>query len=336
MKKLFLKLLLISSPILAVLLLYVWKDPFKVLYHYDAYYKKDDSSVVFDYNSDFVSTRTLINNFSKYQYDSYIMGGSRSGYFEMKDWEGHIHDTNTYHFNAIFESLYGVEKKLQFLDKQGKPIKNLLLVIDAKLLSKVGNDPRYTVTKDPITSGESAIRFQLNYVKGFFNYKFLYSYCDWLATGKVKKYMRQQQLLYRTYIKYDVKRNETIQVYANEKIIYGKKDYYQVNKDMFYKRDTKQQYGQPVIGDTQMAMLRNIKAILNKKGTNYKIVISPLYNQIKLAPMDLKKLQDIFGAGSVYDFAGINNITNDVHNYYEIYHYRPQAAKQMMDSIYAR
>lgn len=336
MKRLFLKLLLISSPILAVLLLYVWKDPFKVLYHYEAYYKKDDSSVVFSYNRDYIATRTLINNLNRYKYDSYIMGGSRSGYFEVKDWEQHINDTNTYHFNAILESLYGVEKKLQFLDKRNMPIKNILLVLDAHFLETTTNDPRYAVTKDPLTSRESSIRFQVNYVKAFFNYRFLYAYIDWLTSGKIKPYMRKEKLLYRNYIKYDARHNEIIEVYANEKIQYGKVDYYQLHKNAFYTRDSVQRYGKPVIGDSQKALLNSMKNILSKHGTNYKIVISPLYDQIKFSPTDLKILQDIFGVSNVYDFSGINDITNDMHNYYEVNHYRPHAARQIMDSIYAR
>lgn len=34
-------------------------------------------------------------------------------------------------------------------------------------------------------------------------------------------------------------------------------------------------------------------------------------------------LKDIFGYENVFDFSGINEYTNDIHNYYERGHYRP-------------
>ncbi len=83
-----------------------------------------------------------------------------------------------------------------------------------------------------------------------------------------------------------------------------------------------------------MALLRNMKKIFDQQHTQYRIVISPLYDQVKLSSRDVTVLQNIFGSENVFDFSGINTITADMHNYYEGSHYRPHVARQIMDSIY--
>ena len=81
-------------------------------------------------------------------------------------------------------------------------------------------------------------------------------------------------------------------------------------------------------------MLTEISRLLHLHHTQYKVVISPLYDQIKFNPSDLQVLQEIFGRQNVYDFSGSNAITSDYHNYYEESHFRPVIAQRLMDSIY--
>lgn len=335
MKKLFLKLLLILSPVLAILALYVWKDPFKVLYHYDAYYKNKDSTVTYGLNEDYLTTQTFIQNDPRYHYDSYIFGGSRSGFYQVADWEKHIHAYASYHFYSTRETLYGINKKLAFLDRRGDAINNALIVMDDETLKGVTNSSGAFFMKHPALSGESRVRFQLESVKAFFNRHFLYAYCDYLINHKVKMYMRQNRTMTRDYFYYDAKTNEAIHTYMNELITYKREKYYQRRSAMFYTRDSILHYASPVIKDTQRVMLQQMSDILKKHHTVYKIVINPLYDQVKLAPADLAMLRHYFGSENVYDFSGINDITQDKYNYYEAYHYLPSVAARLMDSVYA-
>ncbi|MCX6296671.1 MAG: hypothetical protein NTX97_11510, partial [Bacteroidetes bacterium] len=77
-------------------------------------------------------------------------------------------------------------------------------------------------------------------------------------------------------------------------------------------------------------------SILKSHNTQYKIVISPLYNQEKLDPGDLNYLVNLFGGENVFDFSGINFITNDFHNYYETSHYRPFVCDYILNIIYSK
>jgi hypothetical protein len=81
-------------------------------------------------------------------------------------------------------------------------------------------------------------------------------------------------------------------------------------------------------------MLLEIADIFKKNKTNYKLVINPLYDQVKLNQQDLDILIKLFGKENVHDFSGINFITNDYHNYYENPHYRPHIADYIMGEIY--
>ena len=59
-----------------------------------------------------------------------------------------------------------------------------------------------------------------------------------------------------------------------------------------------------------------------------------MYDQKKLNIEDLSILNALFGKENVFDFSGINQITNNLYNYYETSHYRPHVAKKIIDEIY--
>ena len=74
--------------------------------------------------------------------------------------------------------------------------------------------------------------------------------------------------------------------------------------------------------------------IFRKHKTNFKIVLYPLYNQTKTNTADLLKLYEIFGRDNVFDYSGINVITENIHNYYESEHCRPTAGRMILTEIY--
>ena len=80
--------------------------------------------------------------------------------------------------------------------------------------------------------------------------------------------------------------------------------------------------------------MKRIAEIVQAAGAQVRVVISPLYNQIKFSPRDLSILNNLFGEGVVYDFSGINPLTKSYTGYYEQSHYRPKLAKAVLDSLY--
>jgi hypothetical protein len=86
------------------------------------------------------------------------------------------------------------------------------------------------------------------------------------------------------------------------------------------------------ISQTEAKTLLMIRKILINHNTRYYIVITPLYDQLKFNDSDLELLTGIFGR-HIYDFSGINEITNNEYNFLDGLHFRPCISKQMIDSI---
>ena len=91
-----------------------------------------------------------------------------------------------------------------------------------------------------------------------------------------------------------------------------------------------------VLKDKQVEMLHDIRSIFLKKKTQYKIVISPLFDQKKINRKDLKILQNVFGERTIHDFSGSNELTRNIRNYRDSGHYRPHVARHIMKSVYEK
>jgi len=126
------------------------------------------------------------------------------------------------------------------------------------------------------------------------------------------------------------------QLEAEKKILANKESYYGPKMSLFFKRDSTLHYSDQVILNEEQSLLKQMKGIFDKHHTDYRIMLSPMYDQKKLNPKDMAVLVSILGASHIYDFAGINDITTDLYNYYEPEHFRPAIAYRMMDSVYAR
>ena len=335
MKKFLLKLLIYLSVPIAIIATYFVNDPFKVLYHYDQYYKSGISENIVSLNKDYVSTQHFINNYQKYPYDSYIFGSSRSIHVHIDDWMKHINAKQCYHFDATAETLFGVERKVAFIHRMGMPIKNALFVLDYSILRKIDNGHKHLYIKHPAISGEGMVAFQLSFFKDFLEPAFLNQYIYYLFTRKAnpKKDEIQYIIKQHSVVLYDSVSNE-LQYQWLEDIIRRNPDSF-YNGKRFYARDHSLRYYNRIIGENRTKMLMNIKRILDEDHTNYRILINPLYDQMKLDTNDMKVIVRVFGKENVFDFSGVNDITDDRRNFYEISHYRPQVAARMLDTAYA-
>lgn len=330
------KLLIFSIPFVLFILLYFYLDPFKVVRHYDSYYTSGQPNYI-ALNKDYVSTENWVNHHDQYQYDSYIFGNSRSMFYQIGTWKNYIGvgSDKCYHFDASGESLYGIAKKFVFLSTQHMPIRNALFVIDAGALNKADNSAGHIFVKDYRLSGENRIAFQVDFLKDFFDFDFLRALLDFKVSGRIKDYMTKDFLLDDRPFDYDYVTNEVQLSYYENMIRKDTAAYYSSRQQLFYPRDTSvQKFYAPVIKDPQMALLRTIKKIMEADSTHYKIVINPLYDQKKLAPADLRILNELFGENNVFDFSGINAITRSRYNYYEASHYRPFISDSIMKIIY--
>jgi hypothetical protein len=334
-KKFLIRLLLFSIPFLLAIAFYILYDPFKVVRSYDSYYLSGRPAYI-SLNKDHVSTENWLNHYPGFHYDSYIFGNSRSMFYQVDAWRQYTGSPRNkcYHFDASGESIYGIAKKVEFLRRQGADIKNCLIVMDFEALNQANNSAGHIFMKDPHLSGGSSFDFQIESMKAFFDFKFLTAFIDFKLSGRVKDYMKQDFLLDDRPVDYDYITNEIQAGHFDTLIKKDPERYYSSRQNEFPRRDSTPHFAPQVIKAPQIALLRSIKEIFVEKKTNYKIVLSPLYNQSKTDPGDVRTLQEIFGAGNVFDFSGINEFTSDFHNYYEWSHYRPPVANEIMKIIY--
>ena len=128
--------------------------------------------------------------------------------------------------------------------------------------------------------------------------------------------------------------NEFINFSFQEELDNDSIGYYEIRKDRFPVRS-----GQPCeyrrqITEKHRKMLKEIKSIFDKDGTDYKIIIAPNYQQVSFNGKDLETLRSVFGEENIFDFTGINIISDEKSNFYDGLHFKPYVGRQMLDSAY--
>lgn len=331
------KIVIFFSPfglIVPIILFYLCTDPFMVIYKYNSYFISGKPRYVC-LNYDYVAVETFLNNYPKYKYNSFIIGNSRSRFYEMEKWSEYIGTDHGFHFDASSESIYGIEKKMEFLDAMQVKFKNVLIILDHNTLMKVTNNEGYLFISHPLMSQQNILSFHFEFFKAFISMKFLIAYTDYKLSGKVKNYMIKGDVLDTIPHEYNVKYNEMkLKVFEDMIKLSPSKYFNKTRMKRFYDRDTIRKYSPEVIGKEQTVMLKNIHNILIKHASNFKIIISPLYDQVNLSKKDLERLRSIFGKENVFDFSGINSFTSNYQNYYEESHYRPLVGNSILDVIY--
>jgi hypothetical protein len=325
------RLLIFLIPLYAVVAFYLITDPFKVIYKYPYFYTNNGSPTVYALNKDYVSVETFLKNDMDYHYNSFIFGSSRSMFYRVADWQKYISSKQCFHFDASSETIFGVTRKVMLLDLKGVKIKNAIFVVDNELLSNTLNSKGSVFIKHPLLSGQNSFLFQFEFFKTFIDCKFLTDYTYYLITHKINSPfgILNGSIMYCNDATNEISFNN-----ADSLIEINPSKYYAEHVAAFYKRDTLLHTSPMAIQKEQKIMLQEIREILRKDTTQYKIIISPLYDQVKFNPEDKNYLDSIFGKQNVYDFSGINDITENPYNYYENSHYLPRIAARILKEIY--
>lgn len=255
--------------------------------------------------------------------------------FRAASWKKHIGEqAKPFLFDASSESLAGIYQKVKYLDSMNMPIDNALILLcrDCSFANTI-DETRYLIIKHPATSGKSKLAYHWSFLKAYFDNKFLSNYLAYQLISAYKPWMRGY-INHHT-ISYDTVTNDLFILDQEEELRQSEADYYQKRDAIFYQRKKERTDSVPIIGSSSVNQLEAIKAILEKHKTNYKVVLSPLYEQKKYNPADLALLKATFG-DRLYDFTGRNVFTEDRTNYYEASHFRPNVGDSIMEFIYSQ
>lgn len=319
---------------LPLLLSYIILDPFKVLRSYDTYYDSSANGWV-GLNRDHLGCTLFLRNYKSKCYNSFIFGNSRSLSYHISDWEKHLPENSAcFHYDASGETIWAIGKKIELLNKKGVKIENVLLVLDNETLSydkpKSGH---LHITSPVLVNYKNFVMFHWSFLKAFLTPEFLFAFFDFKFSGTIKPYMEDKFLFDNIFRNHDIITNN-VRYDQLEDLI--KKDKYYTTRRLsfFWNRDTIQKSSLECLKENHKRILYDIHSIFNKHRTNVKVVINPLYDQLKFNINDLEYLKTLFGKENVFDFSGINNFTQDFKNYYDNSHYRPHVAKNIMEILY--
>lgn len=317
--------LFLLVPILLLLAAYFYDDPFKVVYKY-----ADNSLLELATNRDYVSTELFLQNRERHAYDSFVFGSSRTYGLNIESWRSYLPvGSSPFMFDASSESMYGMHKKIRYLDSVGSPISNAIIMVCRDCsFERSSNHKGHLFIKHPCISGESRLLFQKEFVAAFLNPVVFGQYYWYRATGN------QEFNIIRKIAEVDSITNNHALAYRERAIADDSQAYYSKLGDVFYERRGETVDANLRVKDIHMAMMCDIKRIFDKHHTHYKIVVNPSYDQVKINSEDLSCLQTIFGKEFVYDFTGKNNLTESKTKYYEDQHYRPMVGDSILRKVY--
>ena len=329
-----LKLFIFLIPCISLLAVYFLNDPFMVLKHYDRY---DNSPVML--NESYIGWQMYMNNRDSIAFDSFIMGNSCTMAYPCREWEKYLNGGRAIRLFGNAESIAAICKKLQALEENGAEIKNLLLILDKESLGKDQLLNGHNYVLPPALSGISNFSFQEKFCQAFFFPNFLLPYLDYKIFHQYRPYMKGVINPYG--VVKDPVTNDAIN--PREEMIQREGEaYWESHKKEFQKtrdpnyRNGKYRKGEPFLWQAQIGLLEEISQICRRHNTSVKIIISPDYSQISINPADVEILKRFFGDTNVFDFSGINEYTNDIHNYYERGHYRPILGTRLLQKIYCK
>lgn len=325
-KKLFKKIVILCVPFIFIAICYLITDPYKKIWNYDRY--------LFDYmmlSRGDVSTRVYLKNMDTYHYNSFIFGSSRSCAHTSKEWKKYLSaDDVPYSYGSFNEPLLGIYRKINLIDSLKGNIKNVIIIIDT--------DRTFIKSSIPFLSYDhyliSGISKYDYYTSDFITYlnspTLLFKSVDYTLFHEQRSYMKGFVGMKEE--DWDPITNDW---YPNEDDTIDTLNYYTKHKQVFYTRSLQQRYEKKQIDAFQQNLLLKIAAIFKKHKTKCKLIIAPLYNQLKMDSTDLKDLQIIFNKENVYDYSGINEITNNIYNFNnDGIHYKPRAGKIIFREIY--
>lgn len=262
-------------------------------------------------------------------YNSFILGNSRSDFYYIEDWKQYLNkDASCFHFGQSSDDLYGTLQRIRYLYKRFHRVDNLLIVVDADYIKDMSKHTGHLYRTPAVVTGNpiDEIMFRYEEMSAFYNREYQK---HWIRGHVLNSNEGTTSL--NPYL------NEIYKDAAEENIkLMSEQEYHEsLSPDLrFYERSEEDSISPRVIMEDQEVAFREIAEYAKKGNTNVKIIVSPLYDQIRINPEDINILKTLNEESNVYDFSGINEYTNNVKNYYENSHYRPVLCRELLRVIY--
>lgn len=337
--------LLIVSTIGPCLVYYIYKDPFKVLRHYDNYFENPYiNNRRLGINKGMITVRTYLDNLKSdslsIPYNAFIFGSSISCYYDALEWKTLLENQisnkskiNPIHFDSSSESPMSMARKVEFLHNTKAPLKYALIVLDPIILAN--QDKTSPPFIDPIEIQPSIshfLKFHYTFFRGAMNADFFKSIIASQMVGQPlnighNPIFQNQPIVYcKEFNQENIPQWDSL-ISENAKYFYDTHPLIDPAKE-FYS-------GDPVITKEKEVAFKKIAGIFREHNTDYNIIISPNRRGVYLSKKDLKILHNIFSSERVHDFSytHAHYLENDT-LLYDNTHYRPPFALVLMKATY--
>ena len=321
--------LFVGIPLLLLLGLYVWTDPFKCIHPFDVH-------DVDNTNREYLSTELFLRNEKSQQYNSFIFSSSRGCGMNAYRWKTYLSaDAHPFIFQAWSETLTGIEMKMSYLDEHQVPLDYVLVMLDIPGAFKKEQLSHEAMTlKHFIFTGKS--RLSYNAIQ-YFN--FIQKPSLWMSSVR-KKVKGSKTACHSDTITNDWnKRNKLSFAEIPEQD--SLRDCSEISRQTFFskiehRRNEGVVVSEPLISKSFEDQLCHIKDILDRNQSDYYVILTPAYCYTNAAahPDDLEKLKAVFGEDRVYDFTGKNEMTDDYNNYTDPNHFGQRVGWMILESIY--
>jgi hypothetical protein len=315
-----------SSFLLFFLLFFIIKDPYHILNRHDDYSYPD-----YPINMDFIVTQTFLDKNPTLHYNSFILGSSRALMgLKPSSWKKYLAPNDQpIGLFAFQETIYGIHQKLVFLDKNNQQIKNIIILLCPDFTFRtVDHLTGFVFRKHPAISGKY-LMFYKSYFDAFISPNYLTRNILFTITKK-KSFLKSIVII--DSIRIDKYTNEFTNETKETQIKQNVKKYFDENP--FGKVGTVSIYSPSNLISADMNQkLIEIRNILEKHHSNFKIIISPIYGNAKLSLEDEKILKSIFG-NRLFDFSGANKYTLNNYNYYDGSHFRTFIGDSILKEVY--
>ena len=173
MKRLFFRSFILLLPFVIILLTFIIWDPMMIIYTYESPFSYGNPTI----NDRSVQTRWLIKK--PFNYNAFILGSSRSKSFKTYNWKNFIASDKIFHMGVNDETIYGIEKKLKFLDSVGYHINYALIPLDARILERSSNPELHMFHEYYKVTGEPVGEYYKFFFMAFIKPEFLKTYLNY-------------------------------------------------------------------------------------------------------------------------------------------------------------
>lgn len=317
----------VLAPILVVLAIFIWTDPFKILHPFDIY--NTDAT-----NREYMSMELFKRNYEKQQYNSFVFCSSRGGGINTYQWRQFLPEgAKPYLFQAWSESLTGMEQKMQYLTEHNVSMENVLILIDIPSTFNQDQLPSEPLSlKHYELTGKSRWTYVATQFRNFGKKPSL-----WVTS--IKKQMNGVSILYCADTisnDWDATNSVTYTQLPPQDSLKGCTEQTRYTFFKSIEHRTEIPVSKPLIDAGFEQQLHHIKALLDSHHSTCKVLITPscCCNGPKINPKDWDLLCAIFGQENVYDYSGENDISMDYNNFSDPGHFGLRAGWLIMNTIY--